>query len=45
MVGGGRRVEDVWSTVVVVWPSGAEGAVDAGDCGPAVAAVGGVAVR
>ena len=38
------EVEDVWSTVVAVWPSGA---VEAGDCGPVVAAVRGegVAVR
>ena len=30
MFGGGRRVEDVCSAAVAVWPSGADGAVEAG---------------
>ena len=33
-----EEVEDVWSGVAAAWPSGAEGAVEAGDCGPVGAA-------
>ena len=44
MFGGGRRVEDVCSAAVAVWPSGADGAVEAGDCRPVVTAAGGEGV-
>ena len=41
MIEAGRGVEEVWS-VVIVLSACAEGAVEAGDWRPAVAAVGGV---